>query len=261
MCRVAHSGIIICMISEAQLDSMDPRTRAAVQPMLELITFKQALIDKLTHEVAGLRRLKYAASSERHAASCAPEQKSLLDETLDTDLAEVNEELRKLGLDTGEPEDAKKPGKKKPRREPLPAHLPRTDISHEPADTTCGCGTPMRRIGEDVSEKLDYIPGVFTVERHVRGNPGVGAPAPEVGLPALRAPGASTGARTRDRQGHPDGRAPGPGAGRQVPRPYAAVSPGGDLRARGHAHRALDAGAMGGSMRCAAAAARGGARR
>jgi transposase len=27
----------------------------------------------------------------------------------------------------------------------------------------------MQRIGEDVAEKLDYQPGVFTVERHVRG--------------------------------------------------------------------------------------------
>jgi transposase len=27
----------------------------------------------------------------------------------------------------------------------------------------------MKRIGEDVAEKLDYQPGVFTVERHVRG--------------------------------------------------------------------------------------------
>jgi len=27
----------------------------------------------------------------------------------------------------------------------------------------------MKRIGEDVAEKLDYVPGVFTVERHIRG--------------------------------------------------------------------------------------------
>jgi transposase len=27
----------------------------------------------------------------------------------------------------------------------------------------------MQRIGQDVAEKLDYQPGVFTVERHVRG--------------------------------------------------------------------------------------------
>ena len=27
----------------------------------------------------------------------------------------------------------------------------------------------MQRIGEDVAEKLDYVPGMFTVERHIRG--------------------------------------------------------------------------------------------
>ena len=27
----------------------------------------------------------------------------------------------------------------------------------------------MKRIGEDVAEKLNYIPGTFTVERHIRG--------------------------------------------------------------------------------------------
>jgi transposase len=27
----------------------------------------------------------------------------------------------------------------------------------------------MKRIGEDVAEKLDYQPGVFSVDRHVRG--------------------------------------------------------------------------------------------
>ena len=59
--------------------------------------------------------------------------------------------------------------KQQPRRERLPEHLPRREIRHEPHDTTCGCGQPMQRIGEDVAEKLDYQPGVFTVERHVRG--------------------------------------------------------------------------------------------
>ncbi len=34
--------------------------------------------------------------------------------------------------------------------------------------TEC-CGQPMKRIGEDVAEKLDYTPGVFTVHKHVRG--------------------------------------------------------------------------------------------
>src|SRR5690606_14391384 len=56
-----------------------------------------------------------------------------------------------------------------PKRAALPAHLPRTEIRHEPEVTTCACGCEMKRIGEDVAEKLDYTPGVFQVERHVRG--------------------------------------------------------------------------------------------
>ncbi|MPW24173.1 IS66 family transposase, partial [Paraburkholderia sp. CNPSo 3157] len=59
--------------------------------------------------------------------------------------------------------------RQKPKRTPLPPELPRTDIRHEPDDKTCSCGCQRVRIGEDVSEKLDYAPGVFTVERHIRG--------------------------------------------------------------------------------------------
>ena len=51
----------------------------------------------------------------------------------------------------------------------MPANLPRREIRHEPGSTTCGCGCQLKRIGEDVAEKLDYAPGVFSVERHIRG--------------------------------------------------------------------------------------------
>jgi len=43
------------------------------------------------------------------------------------------------------------------------------EVRHEPERTVCSCGCALQRIGEDVSEKLDYTPGVFQVERHVRG--------------------------------------------------------------------------------------------
>ena len=62
------------MISAQQLDALDPQTRQAVQSLLAQvqqrdaeIAFKQALIDKLTHEMAVLKRLKFAATSERFA--------------------------------------------------------------------------------------------------------------------------------------------------------------------------------------------------
>ncbi|KAF3999541.1 hypothetical protein HNR39_000894 [Glaciimonas immobilis] len=34
---------------------------------------------------------------------------------------------------------------------------------------TCRYGCQLQRIGEDISEKLNYTPGAFSVERHVRG--------------------------------------------------------------------------------------------
>ena len=121
---------------------------------------KQAIIDKLTHENAVLKRLKFAAQSERFS----PEQRSLLEESLDADLQAVAEELEALTLPAPE-RQAKQP----PKRQPLPAQLPRREIRHDPASTTCACGCQMKRIGEDVSEKLDYVPGTFTVERYIRG--------------------------------------------------------------------------------------------
>ena len=121
---------------------------------------KQAIIDKLTHENAVLKRLKFAAQSERFS----PEQRSLLEESLDADLQAVAEELEQLAPPTPE-----RQAKQQPKRQPLPAHLPRREIRHDPESTTCACGCQLKRIGEDVSEKLDYVPGSFTVERHIRG--------------------------------------------------------------------------------------------
>ena len=128
--------------------------------------FKQTLIDKLTHEMAVLKRLKFAATSEKFRAGLSAEQKSLLEETLDGDIAEVTGEIERA---TANNKGKDKKDKEQPRRQPLPAHLPRREMRHEPESTVCGCGCQMKRIGQDVSEKLDYEPGVFTVEHHVRG--------------------------------------------------------------------------------------------
>ena len=149
------------MIATDDLDKLDQtQLRQTVQRLQVELHHKSALVDKLTHENAILKRLKFAAKSEAYSA----EQKSLLEETLDSDLAAVAAEIEAMGASTKAAGD-----KQSPRREKLPAHLPRREIRHEPDNTTCGCGLPMKRIGEDVAEKLDYQPGVFTVERHVRG--------------------------------------------------------------------------------------------
>ena len=88
----------------------------------------------------------------------------MLDDLIDTDFAAIEAELEVLA-----PKSASTPARQKPKRSALPAEFPRTLIHHEPENTQCQCGCALKRIGEDVSEKLDYTPGVITVERHVRG--------------------------------------------------------------------------------------------
>jgi transposase len=43
-------------------------------------------------------------------------------------------------------------------------HLPRLDVTIEPEDTNCPCcRSPMHRIGEETSERLDVVPAQFRV--------------------------------------------------------------------------------------------------
>ena len=116
--------------------------------------------EQYKHELAILRRHQFARKSEILNA----QQRSLLDDLVEEDLAGIEEAIGKQSA----PSSEAKP-KQQPKRKPLPAALPRTVITHEPEDTLCSCGCQMKRIGEDISEKLDYVPGTFTVERHVRG--------------------------------------------------------------------------------------------
>ena len=123
------------------------------------LAWRQAKIDKLTHELALHKRWRFGARTEQWSS----EQARLFEETLEADVAAIEQELAELST-TQKPAE-----KRQPKRAPLPPELPRTDIRHEPDSTTCRCGCTLRRIGEDVAEKLDYTPGTFTVERHIRG--------------------------------------------------------------------------------------------
>src|SRR5207302_5663121 len=109
----------------------------------------------------------------------------------------------------------------KPARRPLPEHLPREDLRH-PAPCSCpSCGGALRKISDEVSETLDYVPGRFKVVRHIRAKLScracdtvVAAPAPDHAI-------------ARGRAG-----SVGPYCRIEVRRPPAALSPGRDLRPR-----------------------------
>jgi transposase len=54
-------------------------------------------------------------------------------------------------------------------RRPIADHLPRRDVLHDVPEEnrTCTCGRAKTKIGEDVTEQLDYIPGKLEVLRHI----------------------------------------------------------------------------------------------
>ena len=59
--------------------------------------------------------------------------------------------------------------RKKPVRKPLPKDLPREQVIHDIIDKTCDCcGGELHRMGEDKSEKLEFIPAKIKVIEHIR---------------------------------------------------------------------------------------------
>ncbi len=60
--------------------------------------------------------------------------------------------------------------RRKTGKKPLPESLPRVDVVHDISEEEkqCACGCEMKRIGEEVSEKLDMIPAKIQVLRHIR---------------------------------------------------------------------------------------------
>ncbi len=104
--RSRCAGTIDRVITDARLDTLDPeQLRQEMRALLAEVAqgrdhraaapealLKQATIDKLTHEMAVLKRMKFAATSE----AFNPEQRSLLEDILDEDLAALTREIEQL---------------------------------------------------------------------------------------------------------------------------------------------------------------------
>jgi transposase len=119
---------------------------------------------KLVIELAHLKRIRFGTKSE----ALSVEQKQLFEDDADQDLAAITAELDETPASNDAPVSRLKP---RPRagRQPLPEHLERVEVRHEPEQCTCGqCQAKLIKIGEDVSEQLDIEPARFFVVRHIR---------------------------------------------------------------------------------------------
>ena len=143
-----------------------------IDSQAQAIKWRDAKIESITFQLAKLKAWKFGARTEAMNA----EQRALFDETCAADQASLEAQLAALQPaavgSTAPDKQPEHPGKRQPKREALPAHLPRVEQRVEPEDTNCptpDCGQPMVRVGEDVSERLDIIPAQFFVQRQIRG--------------------------------------------------------------------------------------------
>ena len=188
--------------------------------LLAEVKSQALLIEKLRHQLAGHRNSRFGTSSE------TIEQLQLALETSEIAIARMTAKLR---LPDEEP-------KGKPKRRPIPDHIPRQEIELTTGSDDCAdCGGVLRRLGEDVTEELEYVPGKFIVNRSVR--PRMACSGCEA---FTQVPPAVPSNRARSSRTWPAGACPG----LQIRRSPAALPAEPDFRARGARPRQIDAGRL-----------------
>ena len=123
-----------------------------------------ALIAHLRLEIAKLTRTLYGQRSERTQRLI--DQYELQLEELEASAAADALAAEKAAAKAAVPAPAER---RKPSRQPFPAHLPRVRVV-VPAPTACPCcgGTRLSKMGEDVTETLEVVPRQWMVIQTVR---------------------------------------------------------------------------------------------
>jgi transposase len=165
------------------LDTLD------LQSLKALVLAKQAELDSRTTEIENLKllilklkRMHFGPRSEKYDSTI--QQLELQLEELETSQAGAEPAplvAAAMGL--------KQQASRKPARRPLPAALPRETETIAPGHEACpDCGGALHRLGEDVSEMLEYVPARFKVIRTVRPKLSCGGCSHIVQAPAPHRP-------------------------------------------------------------------------
>ena len=123
------------------------------------LTLRDETIARLEMTIAKLKRWRFGRRSEK----LSPDQISLWEEALETEIAAVETELEAVLAESAAVKAPESAPKSTPRRHPgrmkLPDTLPRVEVRHDPESCTCGqCGGLLETIGEEISEKLIWMP-------------------------------------------------------------------------------------------------------
>jgi transposase len=129
------------------------------QVLQQIIHNQNILIAALQAQLAALRRYRFGKSSEKLNQEIE-QLELLLDEMV----------YDGVSLDAPMPDqNTNDTPKSAPSRQKLPEDLPREEIILAPQEHCPQCGeSGYSKIGEDVTETLEYVPARFKVLRHVR---------------------------------------------------------------------------------------------
>lgn len=151
----------LILSQQQQLRSKDEQLLSKDEQLLS----RDHEIEHLKLLIAKLQRMQFGHKSEKVERQI--EQLELKLEELETSRAEQEQAQESTPAPSTPPREASP--KRRPSRRPLPEHLLRVTKVHEPAHQACPqCGGALQKLGEDISEVLDYIPASFLVIRHVR---------------------------------------------------------------------------------------------
>src|SRR5213083_94293 len=140
-----------------------------IETLKRLVIGRDEMIAKLMAEIARLKRWRFGRSAERLDAALTQLQLLLGDLPAPAASELPVQETVPVEDSTQSPPLQQRVTRLRRVPRALPVHLPRETIVHTPASCSCPqCGTQMRKLGEDISEMLDYIPGYLKVLRHVR---------------------------------------------------------------------------------------------
>ncbi len=146
---------------------------AALNASTQTVEQQRELLDKLTHELALMKRWVFGSRRERFGAD-DPRQKSLFEVSQQAvaDLAAADDESSEVDPDAESGDDRKKKKKRRGHgRQPLPQFLPRQRVEYivDGTELGCpGCGQDRAKISEVISEQLEYTPASLFVVEHVQ---------------------------------------------------------------------------------------------
>ena len=153
----------------APLPDLDTLDRTALKQMVvqqhSEIASHASEIERLRLMIARLQRTQFGRKSEKIQREI--EQLELELEELESAKAASSQESE--GSVATAEAAVTAAARRRSTRRTLPDHLPREVQVHEPEHDGCPqCGAELSKLGEDVSEMLEYVPARFKVIRHVR---------------------------------------------------------------------------------------------